>query len=369
MAHPYQEHRQPHHEKERVKHLCRGGYASGGAVKEREVAKKALASHKAEHEALKGEGKKPKHRADRVKRAKGGRVKHKSGKTNVNVIVAPKGGDGAPPMPPMAGLAPHPAPPPVAAAPAAPPMAAKPPMPPMGVGAPPPGMPLRKKGGRVQHDTKAPVIRAKGGKGLTDAHYKPLPDPGGTTNNLRPPTVDKKGTMAGAEADAKRFRGVTDRKRGGKVGHASENGGINGADKQGRTGIGFRQPVQHSGNKDDTQNIGRGKPITYAKGGKVRDANEIGGEKQYAKAVKFDSEWDGDGNKPAGGRKQYEDGWNVHAHGTIGTKNGGKNRATGGPIYAEGKENSGMGPDDEAGSRSGIGRIRKAHRAASRGHV
>ena len=82
------------------------------------------------------------------------------------------------------------------------------------------------------------------------------------------------------------------RAKGGKV--------VAGADERGKTGIGFRLPVQHSGNKDDTQNIGRKPVIT---------------------------------------------------------------RATGGPIYADGREGKDMGPEFTGGARGGIGRAEKAKRA------
>ena len=294
MAHPYSEHRQHHHEKERVSHLCGGGYAKGGKVHGDEAEDKKFMKKELKASAFKDGGKKPKARADRPHRAKGGRVKHKGGKTNVNVIVAPSGG----PKPPVAGLGPAPAPAPAPAAP--PPMAAKPPMP-MAPGAAP--MPMRKRGGGVhskQHDTKEPVRHHKGGKGPVEAHNKLLP--AATTNTLAGPSTDKRGTEKNAAQDAKRE--VLVRARGGR---ASENGGMNGADKQGRTGIGFRLPVQHSGNKDDTQNIGRKKPITYA---------------------------------------------------------------TGGPVYADGREGRGMGPDmDGAGARGGKARILKAERASRQTHV
>jgi hypothetical protein len=71
------------------------------------------------------------------------------------------------------------------------------------------------------------------------------------------------------------------------------------ADKRGLTGIGTRTPIQHSGNKSDGQNIGRGPVIT---------------------------------------------------------------RATGGPIYSDGREGHDMGPKLPAGN-SGIGRRAKNHMA------
>lgn len=74
------------------------------------------------------------------------------------------------------------------------------------------------------------------------------------------------------------------------------------ADKVGVTGIGARTPIQHSGNKSDTQNIGRGPVIT---------------------------------------------------------------KTTGGPIYSNGKEGEDMGPNLHAGANSGIGRMRKNKLARS----
>ena len=323
MSHPHNEHRAHKVEKERVHRLCGGkGYASGGAVKEKvEVADKALAAHRKEHEVLKAKGGKPKHRMDKPHRAKGGRVKHKhSGKTNVNVIVAPK--SDAPGGAPMAGVAPpHPpmaaAPPPAAAIPPAPaPAMAKPPMPPMAPGAG--AMPMRKRGGAVE-----------AGRGQA---------PGAKTDSLAGPSTDQKGTKSGAEKAAHGEKTAVQRKRGGKVDCS-----------QGMT------PVQHTDNKDDSQNIGRKKPITYAKGGKV-DPIKKGGEEMYGWAQHNEAH-EGGGPKANNGRKQYAAGWKEHEGPTLARAK--HQRATGGPIYADGREGVGMGPNLHAGANSGLGRLRK----------
>lgn len=226
MAHPVgNHHRAHHHEKDRVHHLVGGHvepkhYARGGTVHDDEAEDRALIRKEVKSEALKHEGKHAKHRADKVvRRAKGGHVKgkgHKGGKTNVNVIVAP--GGNKPPMPmPGAGMAP-----PMAAAP--PPMPPKPPMmpppPTAGMGPPPAaglgGMPPRSHGGRAY-------------------------------------------------------------KKGGAVSSSEKGYGKKSlADSKGVTGIGHRTPIQHSGNKSDTQNIGRGKPITYATGGAIEANGHAG---------------------------------------------------------------------------------------------
>lgn len=280
------EHRAHKVEKERVKHLCHGGYASGGRV---DVGEKQYKRSLGEDAAPVAElGKPPKRRSDRPMRAKGGRVKGGKGKghTNVNVIVAPSGG-------PQAGLGPKPIMPPPGLAPPPPmppPMAAKPPMPMPPPGAAPPGMPpMRAKGGRVPHDVKEPPRKvAKVGK-IESAKHKSE-----GTDTLAGPTTDQALTKRMAAKNA--IRG----------GQYAKGGKVNaGANETGKTGVGFRLPVQHSGNKDDTQNIGRKKPMTYA---------------------------------------------------------------TGGPIYSDGMAGEDMGPKLPAGSRSGLARIAKAHRMAGKAH-
>src|SRR5882724_8114474 len=153
LAHPFHQHRQTAKEHSRVGHITRG-YKHGGAVKgEKAIGKKSLSLHKEEHRELDAEGEGSKHRIDRPKRAKGGRVGKKgNSKTIVNVITGghPAGG-AVPPGPPMAPPAP-----PIGVAPGGPPpMGAKPPMPmpPPGAGGPPmppPGMPMRARGGSVK---------------------------------------------------------------------------------------------------------------------------------------------------------------------------------------------------------------------------
>lgn len=148
MGHPYANHKQHKVERSRVSRMTKG-YASGGSVHSDEKADKKLVKKMVKKAALKVEGPKAKHRMDRKARKRGGRV----GK-GVTVNVVTGAGQHQPtPMPMPVPVAP-PAPP---AAMAPPPM--KPPMaPPAGVGGPPPGglpgMPVRKRGGRVNDGTK-----------------------------------------------------------------------------------------------------------------------------------------------------------------------------------------------------------------------
>jgi hypothetical protein len=156
--HPFAEHRQHHVEKERVSHIAHGHKhrASGGRVhkdeaQDRKLFGKMIAEHDRE-----AEGKKSKHRRDRVARAKGGKVKGK-GATHVNVIV---GGQHAnPPTPAMMPPGP-PMPPPGAGG--APPPLAPPGGPVAGLGGPPGMGPMRARGGPVE-SPKNMKPRAKGG--------------------------------------------------------------------------------------------------------------------------------------------------------------------------------------------------------------
>lgn len=162
MAHPFAEHRQNKVEKSRVGHITRG-YASGGAVHGDEKQDRKLFGKMIREHDREPEGKKGKRRADRITRAKGGRVK--KGATHVNVIVN-GGGDKQPmpvpvPAPAMAGPPPGPPMPPVA-----------------GLGGPPPGMPAmppRARGGSVKSGPAweegrrlGTQVQHSGGKGTTN---------------------------------------------------------------------------------------------------------------------------------------------------------------------------------------------------------
>lgn len=216
MAHPIgNQHRAHHVQKDRVKHIV--GKAAGGSAHSDEAADKSLIRKMVKKTAMRADGGAVKARADKVSRAKGGRVKG----TTVNVIVAPKGQDNPaapamaapPPMPPKPPMMPPPAAPGPAMAAAAPGLGGMPPLPP------------RSDGGRA---------------------YKK----GGAV----------KGKMSGEKKHGKHAKPFKMRAAGGPV---------SGADVQGKTGIGDRTPIQHSGNKSDSQNIGRGPVITKATGGAI----------------------------------------------------------------------------------------------------
>ncbi len=92
----------------------------------------------------------------------------------------------------------------------------------------------------------------------------PMPPPGGPPGMAGPPGI-------GAGGPPGMPPGMPPRKRGGRVG--VRNQGPEGP--RGEDGAGWRSseknktPVQHTDGKADGPNIGRGKPITYAKGGGV----------------------------------------------------------------------------------------------------
>ncbi len=273
MAHEYNAHRADKVQKARVGKISKG-YATGGGIRDDGMPNPPRAKG--------GSVKKPpgrmdggavKQRADKVARAKGGRVKSK-GSTNVNVIIAPAGGE----KPPMAGLSPG--------MPPMPPMPPKPPMPapaPAGLGPNPglggmpplpPGMPPRadggrafKKGGAVKMSGEKKLFgkkRADGGlvdrKGKSLAEGDPASEPVEARrrgDNWPPAKTSDRAKREPQPTDlyepdqVKRLE--TQRARGGKVGGIAQ---------------GYTQ-VQHSGNKSDTQNIGRKAPITKAAGGAI----------------------------------------------------------------------------------------------------
>ena len=243
MGHPVgNQHRAHHHERERLAHLTGKHespkhYARGGKVHDDEAEDRALIKKSVKKGCMRADGGAVKQRADKaMRRAKGGKTMHKGhSKTNVNVIVAPGGG-----KPPMAGLGGGMAPPPAMAAP---PMPPKPPMAPpppaSAMGGPPlGGMPPRKKGGRV--------TKFFGDADMSPAHPQSHEDDWG---HGKP------------------------RARGGKI-----EGKKSLADMRGVTGIGERTPIQHSGNKSDTQNSGRKAVITKATGGPIYSDGRAGKE-------------------------------------------------------------------------------------------
>ena len=299
MTHPYAAHRSHLVEKSRVKHITghsgggRAHYADGGAVRESDddvledkaIARKAV--HKHEKKLHKGqpmtalkdgghvEGKAPKHHlGKRAHRAKGGRT-HK-GKTIINIHAgAPGAAAGGAPMP-------VPMPAPAMGAPMVPPPGGPPP----GLGGPPPG-----------------GMRPPG-----------MPPPG------MPPM----------------------RARGGKVHGGVRNQGP--GDKMPQDPPGWKESaknktkVQHSDGKgDEAKDMNRPKPITYARGGHVKNASSAvatapthGGKPVVSRASAT--------AKPVGGMAR---------------------------VSEPEKPDGGNFANIQAGSKSGIGRLQKA-RAASK---
>jgi hypothetical protein len=261
MAHPYHEHRQHKVEKHRAHRLVGGGLpmtgtnvspamsgaggfggmpvappglsAPGGMPVMKKGGKVVHGKHMkhrldrkhrktggratADHEALREIKSLEKHERaemheDRSHRASGGRNKHHGkGKNVTNVIVAPQGGGGHPMPPPMM-------PPPGAPPPPRPPMAGPPPgaMPPSGAGGPPPGL-------------------------------------GGPPGGMPPPGI---------------------RKRGGRVGVRNQGPGDHDPKQSHgwREGERHKTQVQHttSGKTEAREDLDRGKPITFRRGGKVK---------------------------------------------------------------------------------------------------
>lgn len=241
MAHPYAAHMNDKVQKSRVSHIAGHKHrASGGRAthKDEKADRKLIGEMIHEH----AEGKKAKHRRDKPMRAHGGKVK---GKKSSNVTV-------------NVNAAPHPSPMPPPPIMAAPPMAPPGPPPGAGLGAPapggppmpPPGMPPRKSGGRLTSDGHtAKPMRADGGR---------IPMPKSDPRGYYPPQTYSNGDPIYSDSKAMK----KERAKGGGV-HAKSGP----AWEEGKR-LGTK--VSHVPAKEpDIENMNRGRPITYAKGGAV----------------------------------------------------------------------------------------------------
>jgi hypothetical protein len=189
---------------------------------------------------------------------------------------------------------------------------------------------MRKKGGRVKHHgggSSHDVVRHHPEHGPLEvkAHRGAR-----GINHIPGPKRDNKlfgfENVKAATPQAKRdvYGDGKPRATGGAV-----EGKKSAADMKGVTGIGSRTPIQHSGNKQDTVNIGRGPVITRSNGGNVPAS---GGRDRFEALERV-----GKGYQP---------------------KPMTPNKATGGPIYSDGRAGKQMGPNVHAGN-SGVGRMRK----------
>ncbi len=233
MAHPHEQHKDHKVQHRRVGHITKG-YAAGGAVHDDEKADKALIKRSVKKSAMRMDGGRVKQRADRrarggavypkegseaqaqvrkklafankpTMRASGGRTKKHKG-TTVNIINSPGHAAGGPPMPPPGMMPPRP---PVAPGPPTgmPPAAAPP-------AAPPP---------------MSPAVR-------------PMAPPMGMPGPMPP-------------------------RRGG--GRTYAKGGAVKSGPAWEEGVHAGTKPHNSPGKKDGKDIGRGRQITYAKGGAV----------------------------------------------------------------------------------------------------
>lgn len=323
--HPHNEHRDHKVQHRRVHHVT-GGMAHGGHVHSDESSDMALLRKHVKKSALRADGGRVKYRADRPRRAKGGRVppkeqlghddlqpfegsrrasggraKHKGkGHTTVNVMVASHpgapspGGAGGPPIPTPAMA--RPAPPPPGMPPPGMPPGGPPGMPPQGLGARPPMMP-------PGMPPQGMPMRARGGK-----------------------VTDGPAYMEGKNA----------------------------------------RPVDHAPGKMDGPDIGRGKVITYNKGGAVKEPRLVqfwvGGGVNRAKGGRVKSAGLGTHHtsppkhigRASGGLespKEHHGGGNEAPHRA---KHGNRDFSEKGP----------MTPDHQDGGGGGLARLKKLKRAA-----
>lgn len=179
-----------------------------------------------------------------LKRARGGRAKH--GKTVVNVVVG-HGGQQQPALPPMPPprppMGPPPGPPPGMPPGGPPPGLGAGPPPGLPPGMPPPGLP-RARGGAIPRVSRAtPTVGAKQAKA-------PYSGATGQAKRIGVPNVtDRANPLSGAKSTP------------GDAMPGNPPGWVEGEK--------HKTPVQHTDGKIDQPDIGRGKPITYNKGGAV----------------------------------------------------------------------------------------------------
>lgn len=214
-------------------HRARGGRAHGDEAEDRAMIKRMVKPSALEH------------------RASGGRTKHK-GRTVVNVMVGqhPHPGAGMPMMPPPPIMPPRGLPP--GMPPGGPPGLAgglppggPPGMPPGGM---PPGLPPRATGGavpRVSHPLK--TVKPKQGHGATSRAVGPARAVGLAVHDRAKPLSGAKSTPG-------------DTMPGNPPGWTES--------------AKHKTPVQHTDGKTDGPDIGRGKPITYHKGGAVKNVSK-----------------------------------------------------------------------------------------------
>ena len=305
MAHPHHEHRAHRVEKRRVHHITKG-YASGGAVHH---------SDEAEDEALIRKEVKPS--ALKHHHAHGGKAHHRAdrphrakggrvkhkGATTVNINVAPQ-----------TGQAPHAMPVPVPA-PGGPPPGGPPGMPP-GAGAAPPMRP-------------------------------PMPPPGAGG-----PPMPMRATGGAVEADRASSRASHGKPQPGPAWHEGRRNGTQ---------------VQHTGNKGDGANIGRGKPVTYAKGGGIHPANASMAPRDTPSGLAGLS---GGLKRKTGGPVEPVTGWKKGMGPT------GKGSATGADMTKkmlrgnaiEHPAKGGMAPHTGSGRAGAVARLEMTHRAAKHYH-
>lgn len=211
MAHPYDHKREVKPGKKRAGEFAKH-FKTGGAVKATGGEVKALKTGGSAKVETKAAGGSVKPRLDKF--ARGGAAKKKGHHTHINIMVAPKGGDGAPPPLGAGGPPPVGAPPMVPKGPMPPPpggpMGAGPPGMPPGIGGPkPPGM--MKRGGKVysgisskaniEHWAKRTGENTKYAKGgaVTDGAIAPF----------KPPHMEGGAGGARGRMDKKRAYGIT----------------------------------------------------------------------------------------------------------------------------------------------------------------
>jgi hypothetical protein len=228
--------------------------------------------------------------------------------------------------------------------------------------------PARKDGGRVGKATTVNVVvNAKPEEpsmAMMPPPAPPMPPPGPPPGPPMPPPGGMGGPPPGLGGAPP--PGLPMRKRGGRV-------------KSGPAwdaGIKEGTKVQHSPGKSDLKDLGRGKPITYAKGGRIqpltprvadalsRAARNAGSDEETVRIQRVAKDrYGAEQPRATGGKVEQPD---TSAAGRAAATSAAQDlagRARGGKVFSDGRAGKQMGPNLPGGAGGGEARLAKETRA------
>lgn len=223
--------------------------------------------------------------------------------------------------------------------------------------------PHRAHGGRVKKNSKGTVVNINVAPQAAQApHPMPVPVPAGGPPAGGPPPGGPPGMPPGAGAPPP---GMPPRPPGPPMPMRASGGRI--SDKVKEDSIKAGTKVQHTDGKGDGANIGRGKPVTFKKGGGVQPANASMAPRNTPSGLEA---FKGGVKRKTGGPITSNYGWEKGMGPT------GKGSATGEDMTKkmlrgnaiEHPVKGGMGPSAGSGRAGGVARLEMTHRAAKHYH-